>query len=60
MNPLNGFSKVYERFINDNMLSIMPTFQSNFVSAGRKHYSLLAWKKNLNNNKIVSDVFTDL
>ena len=52
--------QVYERFINDNMLSIMPTFQSNFVSAGRKHYSLLAWKKNLNNNKIVSDVFTDL
>ena len=32
---LNGFSKVYERFINDSMLPIIETFLSN-VSAYRK------------------------
>ena len=65
---LNGFSKVYERFINDSMLPIIQTFLSNFVSAYRKHYrtshvliSLLEiWKKNLDNNKIVGAIFMDL
>ena len=46
----------------------METFLSNFVSAYRKQYSannvlislLENWKKNINNNKIVGAVFTDL
>ena len=60
--------QVYERFINDSMLSIIQTFPSNFVSAYRKHYSannvLISlkenWNKNLNSNKIVGAVFKDL
>ena len=65
---LNGFSKVYERFINDSMLPIIQNFLSDFVSAYRKHYSsnhilinlLENWKKNLDNKKIVGAVFMDL
>ena len=65
---LNGFSKVYERFINDSMLLIIKTFLSNFVLASRKHYSanhvlitlIENWKKNLHNNKILGAVFIDL
>ena len=46
----------------------METFISNFVSAYRKQHSannvlislLENWKKNINNNKIVGAVFTDL
>ena len=34
----NGFSKVYEKFINDSILPIKQTFLSNFVSAYRKQY----------------------
>ena len=60
--------QVYERFINDSMLSIIQTFPSNFVSAYRKHYSannvLISlkenWNKNLSSNKIVGAVFKDL
>ena len=60
--------QVYERFINDSMLSIIQTLPSNFVSAYRNHYSennlLISlkenWNENLNNNKIVGAVFTDL
>ena len=36
---LNGFSKIYERFINGSMLHLTQTFLSNFVSAYGKHYS---------------------
>ena len=68
MSILNGFSKGYERFINDSMLPIIETFLSNFVSAYRKHYSanqvLISlvenWKKNLDNNKTVGAAFMDL
>ena len=64
MSILNGFSKVYERFINDSMLPIIQTFLSNFVSSYRKHYSanhvliilIENWKKNLDNNKVVGAV----
>ena len=61
---LNGFSKVYERFINDSMLSIIQTFLSNIVSACRKHYNanhvlIENWKKNIYNNEIVCAIFTD-
>ena len=60
--------QVYERFINDSMLSIIQTLLTDFVSAYRKHYSannvLISlkenWNENLNNNKIVGAVFTDL
>ena len=31
--------QVYERFINDSVISIIQTFLSNFVSAYRKYYS---------------------
>ena len=51
---LNGFSKVYERFINDSMLLIIKISLSNFVSAYSKPYmnkSIENWKKNLNNIK---------
>ena len=65
MNILNGFPKSM-RFINDSMLPIIHTFQSNFVSAYREHYSanhvlmsLENWKKNLDNNEIGA-VFMDL
>ena len=66
---LIGFSKVYERFINDSMLPIIQTFLSNFVVlAHRKHYganhvliSLIEnWKKNLDNNKVAGAVFMNL
>ena len=68
MSILNGFSKVYERFINDSMLPIKQTFLSSFVSADRKHFSanqvlislIENWEKNLDNNKIVGAVFIDL
>ena len=68
MNILNGFSKVYEKFINDSVLSIIQTFLSNFVSTYRKHYSannvlislIENWKNNLDKNEIVGAVFMDL
>ena len=68
MSILNGFSKVYERFINESMRVIIQIFLSNFVSAHMKHYSanqvLIGleenWKKNLDNNKIIGTVFKDL
>ena len=67
MNILNRFSKVYERFMNDSVLSIIQTFLSNFVSTYRKHYSvnnvlislIENWKKNLHKNEIVGAVFMD-
>ena len=37
MDILNGFSKVYERLINDIMLRVIQTFLSNFLSAYRKY-----------------------
>ena len=68
MSILNGFSKVYETFINDSMVPIIQTFLSNFVSAYRKHHKanhvLISlrenWKKSLDNNKIAGAVFMDL
>ena len=36
---LNGFPKVYERFINDSILPIIQIFLSNFASAYKKHCS---------------------
>ena len=64
---LNGFSIVYERFINDIMLHVIQTFPSNFISAYREYYSanhVLTsltenWKINVDNNKLVGAVFID-
>ena len=36
---LNGFSKVYERFIHENLMSSVTNFLSGFISAYRKGYS---------------------
>ena len=68
MSILNGFSKVYERVINDSMLSLKQTLLSNFVSAYRKHYNanhvlislIESWKINLDNDKMIGAVFMGL
>ena len=64
---LNGFSKVYGRFINEKALSMVQTFLSIFFSAYRKHYNanlvltnlIENWKKNHDSKKVVGAAFTD-
>ena len=63
---LNGFSKVYQRFISDSMPHIIQTFLSDFVSVYKKNrvnrvlISLIEdFKKNFDHDKIVGTVFMD-
>ena len=65
---LNIFSKIYERFIHENLTPFVDTFLSDFISAYGKSYStnhvlirlIENWKKSLDQNKFVGAVFMDL
>ena len=65
---LNYFSKVYERFIHENLMSSVTNFLSDFISAYRKGYSanhvLLRltenWKAALDSNLYTGVVLMDL
>ena len=39
VNLLNIFSKIYERFLEENLTNYVETFLSKFASASRKSYS---------------------
>ena len=65
---LNMFSKIYERFLHENLTDYMNTFLSKFISAYSKSYStnhvlihlIENWKKSLDEKKIVGAVLMDL
>ena len=65
---LNIFSKIYERFLHENLTNYVEIFLSKFISAYRKSYSsnhLLIrltenWKKSLDQKKFVGAVLMDL
>ena len=64
---LNGFSKVYERYLLNSLSNHIEKILSNFIAAYRKTYSsshvLIRltenWKKHLDNKKIVGTVLMD-
>ena len=61
---LNGFSKIYERFLHDSLSSFTDKILSKFVSAYRKFYSsnhvllklIGEWKKSLDDKSIIGAV----
>ena len=61
---LNIFSKIYKRFLHENLTNYVETFLSKFISAYRKSYSsnhILIhltenWKKSLDQKKFVGAV----
>ena len=65
---LNCFSKVYERFIHENLMSSVTNFLSDFISAYRKGYStnhvllrlIENWKAALDSNLFTGAVLMDL
>ena len=65
---LNMFSKIYERFLLENLTNYLNTFLSKFISAYRKSFStnhvLIRltenWKKSLDKKKCVGAVLMDL
>ena len=65
---LNGFSKVYERFLFDSLSTSIDTKLSRFVSTYRKSYSsnhillklIDEWKKLLDDRNIIVAVLMDL
>ena len=65
---LNGFSKIYEHFINDKLISHVNDIFSDFVSAYRSKYSssqmilslIEEWKEKLDKGFFVGAVLTDL
>ena len=65
---LNCFSKVYERFIHENLTSSVTNFLSDFISAYRKGYStnhvllrlIENWKAALDRNLFTETVLMDL
>ena len=65
---LNGFSKVYERYLLNSLSNHMEKILSNFIATYRKPYSsshvlvrmTKNWKKHLDNKKIVGTVLMDL
>ena len=65
---LNLFSKIYERFLHENLTNSVDTFLSKFISAYRKSYSSNhvlvrlkeSWKKSLDQKKFVGAVLMDL
>ena len=65
---LNGFSKIYERFIHNNIKDYVNSFLSDFISAYRESFStshvlirlIENWKKSLDQNKFVGAVLMDL
>ena len=65
---LNIFTKIYERFLHENLTNYVDTFLSKFISAYRKscssNYVLIrlieSWKKSLDQKKFVDIVLMDL
>ena len=65
---LNMFSKIYEKFLHENLMNQVNTFLSIFISAYRKSYStnhvlirlIENWKKLLDEKKFVCAVLMDL
>ena len=65
---LNGFSKMYERFLHDSLFNFTDKILSKFVSAYRKPYGsnrvllklIEEWKKSLDDKNIVGTVLMDL
>ena len=65
---LNGFSKIYERFLHDSLSKFTDTILSKFVSAYRKSYSsnhvllklIEEWKKSLDDKNIIGAILMDL
>ena len=61
-------SKIYEKFLHENLTNYVNTFLSKFISAYRKSYStnhvlirlIENWKKSLDEKKIVGAVLMDL
>ena len=64
VNLLDGFSKIYERFLHDSLSSFTDKILSKFVSAYRKFYSsnhvllklIGEWKKSLDDKSIIGAV----
>ena len=65
---LNGFSKIYERFLHNSLCKFTDKIFSHFISAYRKSYSsnhvlmrlINDWKKSLDNKNLVGTVLMDL
>ena len=65
---LNGFSKIYERFIHDSLSNFTDKLLSKFFLGYRKSYSsnhdilklIEEWKKSLGNKNIIGAVLMDL
>ena len=65
---LNGFSKIYERFLLNSLSEYVENTLSEFIAAYRKTYSsnnvllrlIENWKKHLDNKNIVGTVLMDL
>ena len=65
---LNMFSKIYERFLHENLTNFVNTFLSKFISVYRKVHStnhiliplIENWKKSLVENELVGAVLMDL
>ena len=65
---LNGFSKIYERFLRDSLFNFTDKILSKFVSAYRKsdssNHDLLklmeGWKKTLDDKNVIGSVLMDL
>ena len=65
---MNGFSKVYERYLLNNLSNHIEKILSNFIVAYRKTYSsshvllrlIENWKKHPDNRKVVRTVLMDL
>ena len=65
---LNGFSKIYERFLHDSLSNFTDKVLSKFVSTYRKYYSsnhvllklIKDWKKSLDDKNIIGAVLVDL
>ena len=68
VSPLNIFTKIYERYLHENLTNYVDTFLSKFISAYRKSYSsnhvlirlIESWKKSLDQKKFVGAVLMDL
>ena len=65
---MNGFSKVYERYVLNSLSNHIEKNLSNFIAAHRKTYSsshvlirvIENWKRHLDLKKIVGTVLMDL
>ena len=65
---LNGFSKIYERFLHDSLSKFTDKILSKFVSAYRKSYSsnhvllklIEEWKKSLDHKNIIGAALMEL